>query len=37
MSEDREHAVRRGRKRRRKVCAFCVDKIEYSTTRSSVM
>lgn len=24
-----EHAVRRGRKPRRKVCAFCVDKIEY--------
>ena len=32
MSEDRgDHAARRprGRKPRRKVCAFCVDKVQY--------
>ena len=29
MSEDRAARRPRGRKPRRKVCAFCVDKIEY--------
>ena len=29
MSEDRGARRPRGRKPRRKVCAFCVDKIEY--------
>ena len=29
MSEDRSARRPRGRKPRRKVCAFCVDKIEY--------
>ena len=29
MSEDRQARRPRGRKPRRKVCAFCVDKIEY--------
>ena len=29
MSEDRQARRPRGRKPRRKVCAFCVDKIEF--------
>ena len=37
MSEDRGARRPRGRKPRRKVCAFCVDKIEYIDYKGSVM